>query len=494
MATSWIVRDRRALIRITDPSPGFSVDALGGSVHVDAVGDAGVYLLTDGGDWRYFEVPGVLLVPFATAELYSTQVMFALYNIRHDIDDGLCLKLPRRRRPGSNTADGLANVLFERTDGSYQLHLAFGPPPWRWGLHTQASRSYLADALSLQEGHSRLSLRWLVAVEAALAVFLLCCRSGQLTRSSLHLVPRSTIRRSIGRAMVARVHTTRGPKVPSPSASLTWVQTVSLAGRMQPARSTQPAATADDSSALTDNVKLAHGLGLHLSSRPNGTGYEGVTFIRSRISKPYRARAPGGVLIGYFMSAIEAAEQYARHVGPSHRSIVDVPSTFESPDGEVTTLHVAPGSSTGYRGVSLVTARNSTKPYAARIGPAAVDFVGYYSSAVEAAVAVAHALHARDAVINLLSTPGLPEEWIPPGSPPRSALPDPPKPSQPASDPVPSRLPGLPGLDEPTSSGPAWAELGDLATLSEQPTLNVSDGLPDDVLGDLDVDCLWPDA
>ena len=131
MATLWIVRAKRSLLRVTDPYPGFSVEALGGTVPVPvtAVGDVGLHLLTAERKWRYNEISGVILVPSATANLYSTQVMYAQHGIRHDFDDACALRLPQRTIPGSHTVEGAADVPFDLVNGAYVLPVIYGPPP-----------------------------------------------------------------------------------------------------------------------------------------------------------------------------------------------------------------------------------------------------------------------------------------------------------------------------------------------------------------------------
>lgn len=345
---------------------------------------------------------------------------------------------------------------------------------------------YLAEHLWSQEGQSFLSLRWLVAIEAALtAIFLRYRRCGQLWRFPLHLLPRSAVPRVIGRIMVARTN----PKPSSPA--LTWAPTVNLSGTVKRTISSSPAASVGPLPATVAHAS-ASGIALHLSARPNGTGYKGVTFIASRRSRPYRARAPGGALIGDFSSSIEAAEHYSRHVGPPTRGVSDEPSTFKGPDGEIIDLHMAPGSPTGYRGVSLLAERNLAKPFTARIGPAAVDFVGYYASALEAAVAVVGALRARESVLGSMSALDFSHDL-------GSAR------SQPSELPRASELSGATQPPEsPASHAPpappllsardfAAEELSVLTALSDCHTPDASKNLPDDLLAGLGVDSLWPD-
>ena len=165
MATLWIVRDRRSLLRVTDPNPGFSVEALGGTVPVTAVGDVGLHLLTAEHKWRYYEVSGVILVPSATADLYSTQVMYAQHGVRHDFDDVCALRLPQRTTPGSHTVEGAADVPFDLVNGAYVLPVIYGPPPRGHRIH---AHSVIAPTLALrgsaivpsQSGVAAQSLLW----------------------------------------------------------------------------------------------------------------------------------------------------------------------------------------------------------------------------------------------------------------------------------------------------------------------------------------------
>jgi hypothetical protein len=126
-------------------------------------------------------------------------------------------------------------------------------------------------------------------------------------------------------------------------------------------------------------VTISGGWHLHLSPRSN-TGYEGVAFLRARRGKQYRARAPGKVMLGYFDTAVAAAECYARHVG-SPRTL-ERSSTFSCPSGDTLQLHLSARSPVGYWGVTLITSRPLTKPFLARLGPSRADWVGYYATAL----------------------------------------------------------------------------------------------------------------
>ena len=95
----------------------------------------------------------------------------------------------------------------------------------------------------------------------------------------------------------------------------------------------------------------------------------------------------------------EAAVCYASHVAAAPS-----PFTFRTVDvaGERLQIRLAT-SDTGYWGVSLASARsNYAKPYVARLGPSGSDFIGYYSTPFDAAVAVARAVRVRDELVSSL--------------------------------------------------------------------------------------------
>jgi len=79
------------------------------------------------------------------------------------------------------------------------------------------------------------------------------------------------------------------------------VATIRLPARPQ---SVQPSSPSPQS---TNVISSFDGLNLHLSSR-SATGYENVTIRRSRPNRPYRAKAPGGKLLGDFCIAGRSAE------------------------------------------------------------------------------------------------------------------------------------------------------------------------------------------
>lgn len=171
------------------------------------------------------------------------------------------------------------------------------------------------------------------------------------------------------------------------------VATIRLPARPQ---SVQPSSPSPHS---TNVIPSFDGLNLHLSSR-SATGYENVTIRRSRPNRPYRAKAPGGKLLGDFCSAIEAAVCYARHMHASLSPLPCVPQTATIATGEIIHLHLSVRSLTGYRGVSPNVDPNRAKRYVARLGPSSVEFIGYYPSAVDAAVAYALAYRERGELLS----------------------------------------------------------------------------------------------
>ena len=160
-----------------------------------------------------------------------------------------------------------------------------------------------------------------------------------------------------------------------------------------------------------DVVASHDGVPLHLSLR-SSTGYERVSFVSSRKTKPYRAKAANGKLLGYFATPIDAAVCYVHHVAAAaalnHVAARDMgdqltlADTTTTPSGEIIRLHLSPNTLTGYQGVHLLSG-NRVNPYEARLGPSAADRIGHYPSAIEAAAAVACAIEARDALACELS-------------------------------------------------------------------------------------------
>ena len=102
MATYWVVNDRSLLAKVTNPSPGFSINTANGAATIDAVGTAFVCLFTSDNQWVCYEVANVLFMPSCTDNLYSTRVMHEHYRIRHDVETGY-IRLPATQRYPSST-------------------------------------------------------------------------------------------------------------------------------------------------------------------------------------------------------------------------------------------------------------------------------------------------------------------------------------------------------------------------------------------------------
>ena len=118
MATFWVVNDPSLLVRVTNPSPGFTINTANGPVPVHSVGVALVCMLTHDGQWRCYEVSNVLVMPNCPDILYSTRVMKRLHGLTHDFDSGQ-IKLPSVRRQSASQV----NI---RDDGaSYSITIAF---------------------------------------------------------------------------------------------------------------------------------------------------------------------------------------------------------------------------------------------------------------------------------------------------------------------------------------------------------------------------------
>ena len=291
----------------------------------------------------------------------------------------------------------------------------------------------LMNRLSSPEERSTFSHQWLVAIGTALAVVYFRYRQrGQLWRSRSQMLPRATVPCVRCHAMVARVRAEHQPNAPP---SLTWAPTVSLPGPVRLPHGPPPATSLSSSPVPAANVS-ADGAALHLSGRQGGsgykrvssqsnttshslrpvhvvashkgialhlstesaTGYERVSFVTARRVTPYRAKAPDGKLLGYFPTAVEAAARYASHVAQSQaqreasRQFIQpsLADTAVTSSGDTIRLHLNCRSPTGYKGVTLLAAnRGLAKPYVARLGKRAVDYIGYYETALEAAFAIA---------------------------------------------------------------------------------------------------------
>lgn len=139
----------------------------------------------------------------------------------------------------------------------------------------------------------------------------------------------------------------------------------------------------------------------------NKTGYKGVEYDPIRAPKPYRARVSldGKTRrLGWRATAAEAAASRARYLREQrpqdHAKLKQVQeeATF---DGKVIRLHVDLACSTGYKGVDLPAGRrNLAKPCRARLGSKVT--IGYYATAVEAAVAYALRVLATATVVSTM--------------------------------------------------------------------------------------------
>ena len=118
MATFWVVNDPSLLVRVTNPSPGFTINTANGPVPVHSVGVALVCMLTHDGQWRCYEVSNVLVMPNCPDILYSTRVMKQLHGLTHDFDSGQ-IKLPSARRQSAS------QVNIHDDGASYSITVAF---------------------------------------------------------------------------------------------------------------------------------------------------------------------------------------------------------------------------------------------------------------------------------------------------------------------------------------------------------------------------------
>ena len=146
----------------------------------------------------------------------------------------------------------------------------------------------------------------------------------------------------------------------------------------------------------------AEGLRLHLS-KSNSTGYKyvyragrGKRFVLRLSERPY-------VVLGYFDTAVEAAVAYARYV-ESGGMEVDAEDVKVDDDGvdcggedvveeaEGLRLHLSSNNGTGYKGVTNIRGR-----FQAKVQGAHAKDLGYYDTAVEAAVAYARHMQSIEA-------------------------------------------------------------------------------------------------
>ena len=128
------------------------------------------------------------------------------------------------------------------------------------------------------------------------------------------------------------------------------------------------------------------------------SGYRGVSYDRDRRS--YRAVAitkeRKRVRLGDFASAWEAAMCYTRHVQRAQvHSTQACPTEAVDHDGVTHQLFLKPGTQTGYKGVEMIAAkRNLGRPFRARHEKCNI---GYFSTAMEAAIAYSKYVSARGA-------------------------------------------------------------------------------------------------
>ncbi|EOD20879.1 hypothetical protein EMIHUDRAFT_117407 [Emiliania huxleyi CCMP1516] len=131
-------------------------------------------------------------------------------------------------------------------------------------------------------------------------------------------------------------------------------------------------------------VAEAEGLRLHLSSN-NSTGYKRVS---KQASGRFKAQRQGYVTIGTFDTAVEAAVAYAKAAGEYQPPAQ--PPPIVATEAEGLRLHLSSRCSTGYLGV--FEHRSSGRFEARRSVDGRQVTIGYFGSAVAAAVAYARAV------------------------------------------------------------------------------------------------------
>ena len=151
----------------------------------------------------------------------------------------------------------------------------------------------------------------------------------------------------------------------------------------------------------------AEGLTL-LRSESSNSGYVHVTFNSRCKSKPYKADVRRGgkpVYLGYFATPEEAALCYARTpeaqaaaAAPPEPPPMTAEEALQQAEAEGLTLLRSNSSSTGYKGVRFDISHTRSRPYEARVrrGGKLVTF-GYFATAEEAALCVAHTPEAQAA-------------------------------------------------------------------------------------------------
>ncbi len=123
MATVWITSSTESLFRITHMRPSLFVEQLSGHAEVLAVGDACVYLRDNRGDLVHFIVRGVMVVPSASRDLYSSRIMFEQHRLRHAWDDACRIIIPTPPHLPPRF------IPFQHTSSGYELEVTYGKPP-----------------------------------------------------------------------------------------------------------------------------------------------------------------------------------------------------------------------------------------------------------------------------------------------------------------------------------------------------------------------------
>ncbi|EOD31694.1 hypothetical protein EMIHUDRAFT_468124 [Emiliania huxleyi CCMP1516] len=136
-------------------------------------------------------------------------------------------------------------------------------------------------------------------------------------------------------------------------------------------------------------VAEAEGLKLHLSSS-SATGYKGVREHYGRFEAKLTANGRQ-VVLGYFDTAVEAAVAYARAVGEYQPP----PPPTVATEAEGLRLHLSSSSSTGYKGVYEHHSGRFEVRGARHMANGRQVALGFFDTAVEAAVAYARAQAGR---------------------------------------------------------------------------------------------------
>ena len=162
---------------------------------------------------------------------------------------------------------------------------------------------------------------------------------------------------------------------------------------------------------------FAGGVQLHMSTA-SGAGYLGVRYNATVCpAKPYQARgpAPGRQHIGYFPTPVDAAVAYAKFVAAPEAHKAAVEEAFHTKVGGIVrqaegfSLHLSMRSTTGYRGVRHTPSACPNKPYQSRGPQPEKKCLGYFETAVEAAVAYARHLETNDLETEVVSSQKRPD-------------------------------------------------------------------------------------